>query len=29
MKKHIKKTHLLLLLEGMTYETVFEKKGNL
>ena len=27
MKKHIKKTQLLLLLEGMTYETVFEKKG--
>ena len=26
MKKHIKKTQLLLLLEGMTYETVFEKK---
>ena len=29
MKKHIKKTQLLLLLEGMTYETVFEKKRKL
>ena len=29
MKKHIKKTQCLLLLEGMTYETVFEKKRKL